>query len=126
MSFDRTAGTKQGDGATLTDCGETLAVVRKKALLRILACHHAERAGIQVTDADIAATSEGFRREFGLEKERDFAEWMEKRKLSRATFAKAMRDFTFVHALEQTYAREIDDLVDDQIAVSTARLWCGA
>jgi hypothetical protein len=33
-----------------------------------------------------------------------------------------MHDFTLVRALEQAYAPEVDALVHDQIAVSTARL----
>jgi len=47
MSFDRTIDGwfKAQDAARLTACGETMAVVRKKALLRILACHDADRTG---------------------------------------------------------------------------------
>lgn len=127
MSPEHTAsgGIKVGDEGTLTECGETLAVVRKKALLRVLACRDAERAGIRITDADIAATSEDFRRGFGLEKEEDFVAWMTIRNLSAGAFAKAMRDFAVVRALELVYAREIDNLVHNQIAVSTARLRSG-
>lgn len=125
MSIDRTAGgwIKAADtDAALTECGETMAVVRKKVLLRILACHDAERAGIRITDADIAAASADFRRGFGLEQEDDFVAWLTKRKLSPTAFARAMHDFTLVRALEQAYAPEVDALVHDQIAVSTARL----
>jgi hypothetical protein len=108
--------------AALTECGETLAVVRKKVLLRILACHDAEHAGIRLTEADIATASANFRRSFGLESEGEFTAWLLKQKLSRTAFAKAMHDFTLVCALEKAYAPQIDALVHEQIAVSTARL----
>jgi hypothetical protein len=110
------------DAARLTACGETMAVVRKKALLRILACHDADRAGISVTDADIKATSGWFRRGFGLLADEDFSHWIECQNLTEAAFAKAMHDFTVVRLLEEAYTEEIDQLVPAQIAISTARL----
>jgi hypothetical protein len=124
MSFDRTIDgwIKADDAARLTACGETMAVVRKKALLRILACHDADRAGISVTDADIKATCDWFRRGFGLLADEDFSRWIECQKLTEAAFARAMHDFTVVRLLEEAYAEEINELVPDQIAISTARL----
>jgi hypothetical protein len=123
MSFDRTIdGWMKTDAAGLTACGETMAVVRKKALLRILARHDADRAGISITDADIKATSDGFRRGFGLLADEDFSHWIACQKLTEAAFAEAMHDFAVVRLLEESYAGEIDRLVPDQIAISTARL----
>jgi hypothetical protein len=124
MSFDRTIDgwIKADNAARLTACGETMAVVRKKALLRILACHDVDRAGISVTDADIKATSDWFRRGFGLLADQDFSRWIERQKLTEAAFAKAMHDFTVVRLLEEAYAVEINELVPDQIAISAARL----
>ena len=105
----------------LTACGETLAVVRKKALLRILARREAERAGLNVTDADIAATLEKFCHDFGLAEQKELSRWLAQQQLSEAGFAKAMLDFTIVRLLEQAYAGQIDELVPDHIAISTAR-----
>jgi hypothetical protein len=124
MSFDRTIDgwMKADDAARLTACGETMAVVRKKALLRILARHDADRVGISVTDADIKATADWFRRGFGLFTDEDFSRWIECQKLTEAAFARAMHDFTVVRLLEAAYAEEINELVPDQIAISTARL----
>lgn len=122
MSADHDGWVKAADGARLTACGESMAVVRKKALLRILACNDAERAGISVTDADIAATSRWFRDGFGLAADEDFAHWMTCQKLTPSAFAKAMHDFTVVRLLEEAYSEEIDQLVAAQIAISTARL----
>jgi hypothetical protein len=124
MSFDHPIDgwLKVDKGAELTACGETVAVVRKKALLRILACHDADRTGTSVTDAQIRATSDWFRRGFGLLADEDFSCWLECQKLTEAAFARAMHDFTVVRLLEETYVEEINELVSDQIAISTARL----
>jgi hypothetical protein len=124
MSFDRTIDgwVRADDAARLTACGETMAVVRKKALLRILARHDVDRAGVSVTDADVQATSEWFRRGFGLMDEEDFSYWIKCQGLTDVAFARAMHDFTVVRLLEEAYAEEIDELVPDQIAISTARL----
>jgi len=124
MSFDREAGgwfKTEGSGE-LTACGETLAVVRKKALLRILARRDAERANIHVTDADVQATSEQFRRNFGFADDKDLASWIEHQGLTDAAYTRAMHDFTVVRLLEEAYAEEINQLVPDHIAISTARL----
>lgn len=124
MSFDRTIddSMQADDGAQITACGETMAVVRKKALLRILARQAMDRAGVCVTEADIKATSDWFRRGFGLLAGEDFSRWLESQKLTKSAFAKAMHDFALVRLLEEAYAAEIDELVPDQIAISTARL----
>ena len=68
MSSDREADGwfKAGGSARLTASGETFAVVRKKALLRILARRDADRTKMRVTDADVQATSRRFRQDFGL------------------------------------------------------------
>lgn len=126
MSFDPAIDDliQADDGAQITACGETMAVVRKKALLRILARHAMDRAGVSVTEADMKATSDWFRRGFGLLAEEDFSRWLESQKLTKPAFAKAMHDFTVVRLLEEAYAAEIDELVPDQIAISTARLRC--
>ena len=127
MSFDRSVDgwLKADDTAGLTACGETMAVVRKKALLRILARHDADRTGLRITDAAIQATSDWFRRGFGLLADKDLADWIECQGLTEAAFARAMSDFTIVRLLEEAYAEEIDGLVPNQIAISTARLRSG-
>jgi hypothetical protein len=113
---------KDQNGAELTACGETIAVVRKKALLRVLARHAADRAGIQVKEADLKETSDWFRRNFGLIADEEFSSWIERQGLTELAFAKAMQDFTIVRLVEEAFAEEIDQLVPDQIAISTARL----
>jgi hypothetical protein len=123
MSFDRTIDglMKTNDAAELTACGDTMGVVRKKCLLRILARHDADRANISITGSDIQATSDWFRRGFGLLAEEDFSHWIESQNLTKTAFASAMHDFTIVRLLEQAYAEEINELVPNQIAISTAR-----
>lgn len=124
MSSDReAAGWFNTDGAgKLTASGETLAVVRKKTLLRILACREADRKQMRVTDADVQATSEQFRRQFGLAEAEDLARWIDHQGLTDAAYLRAMHDFTVVRLVEEAYASEIDELVPDHIAISTARL----
>jgi hypothetical protein len=123
MSFDHTIGgwLKSDDAARLTAGGETMAVVRKKSLLRILASHEAQRIGLSVSEADVQATSDWFRRSFGLSAEKDLSHWIECQGLTEAAFIRVMYDFTVVRLLEEAYAEEINGLVPDQIAISTAR-----
>lgn len=123
MSADREAGGwfKKDGSEGVTASGESLAVVRKKALLRILARRDADRTQMLVTDADVQATSEQFRQSFGLAKAEDLARWIEHEGLTDAAYARAMHDFTVVRLLEEAYAKEIDELVPDHIAISSAR-----
>jgi|SRR5437899_88476 hypothetical protein len=127
MSFDRTIDgwRKTSDAAELTACGETMAVVRKKCLLRILARRDADHADISIAGSDMQATSDWFRGSFGLLAEEDFSNWIESQKLTKAAFASAMHDFAIVRLLEQAYAEEINELVPNQIAISTARFRSG-
>jgi hypothetical protein len=124
MNFDRSIGgwLKPDDAARLTACGETMAVIRKKVLLRILARREAERSGLKVTEADVQATSDWFRHGFGLLADKDLTSWIECQGLTEDAFARAMHDFTVVRMIEEAYADEISGLASDQIAVSTARL----
>jgi hypothetical protein len=59
MSFDRTIDgwRKTSDAAELTACGETMAVVRKKCLLRILARRDADHADISIAGSHIGLVS---------------------------------------------------------------------
>ncbi len=124
MSSDREAGGwfKSGGVEERTASGETLAVVRKKALLRILARRDADGAKIRITDADVQATSEWFCQNFGFADKTDLARWIKCQSLSDTAYMQAMRDFTAVRLLEDAYAKEIDELVPDHIAISMARL----
>lgn len=105
-----------------TASGETWAVARKKTLLRILARREAERLGLRVAEADLQATTEHFRRSYGLDESGDLARWRAAQGVSEAAFALAMHDFTMIRLVEAALAADIDGLVDDHIAVGTARL----
>lgn len=105
----------------VTACGETLAVVRKKTLLRILARREAERADLHPSDADVEAMAQHFRQHHGLLDSDELSRWLDSQALSHEGFITAMRDFTVVHMVEKQYAGDIDRLVADHIAVSTAR-----
>lgn len=105
-----------------TACGETLAVLRKKALLRLLARREAARLGLVVTQAEMQAEAERFLAAAGLDDGAALAGWLDASGLGEAAFAAALQDFALVRLLEDRLAREIDALVPDQIAVSSARL----
>jgi hypothetical protein len=102
--------------------GEAIAVVRKKALLRILARREAERANIRPSAAEIEDMSEQFRRSFGLTDAAAFARWLAASALGPEGYEAAMRDFAVVRLVEDYCAREIDALVPEQVAISSARL----
>ncbi|ACA14686.1 uncharacterized conserved protein [Methylobacterium sp. 4-46] len=110
----------------LTACGETVAVVRKKALLRLLARREAARLGLRATPEQVRETESQFRLCFGLAAAEDLAGWLAESGLDPAGFAEAMRDFTLVRLLEESLAPEIDRLAAAQVAVGTARLRPGA
>jgi hypothetical protein len=109
-------------GERLTACGESVAVVRKKALLRLLARREAERANLSPTDADVQAASERFRDSHGLSQDADWERWRTANGLSLDGYDVAMRDFALVRLVEDLLAREIDALAPDHIAISTARV----
>jgi hypothetical protein len=113
--------TGEADGCQ-TVCGESIAVVRKKALLRLLARREAERASLHPTDADVQAASEQFRSSHGLSRDEDWERWRAASGLSTDGYAIAMRDFVLVRLVEEHLAREIDALAPDHIAISTARV----
>jgi hypothetical protein len=101
--------------------GEPVAVARKKALLRILARREADRANIRPAEADVQEMSEQFRQGFDLTDADALATWLAANGLSPDDYATAMRDFAVVRLVEAHFAREIDDLVEKQVAISTAR-----
>jgi hypothetical protein len=101
--------------------GEPVAVARKKALLRILARREADRANIRPSEADIQEASEQFRQGFDLTDADTLATWLAANGLSPEDYAVAMRDFAVVRLVEAYFASDIDDLVEKQLAISTAR-----
>jgi hypothetical protein len=101
--------------------GESVAVARKKALLRILARREADRANIRPTEADVQEMSDQFRQGFDLTDADALAMWLAANGLSPEDYATAMRDFAVVRLVEASFAGEIDDLVHKQVAISTAR-----
>jgi hypothetical protein len=101
--------------------GETIAVARKKALLRILARREADRANIRPTEADIQDMTGRFRQNFDLTDADTLANWLAANGLSPESYAAAIRDFAIVRLVEEYFAGEINDLVQEQVAISSAR-----
>jgi hypothetical protein len=116
-------GWSTGDpGERLTACGESVAVVRKKTLLRLLARREADRANLSATEADVQAMSDQFRLSHGLTRDEDWERWRCAGGLSPDGYSTAIRDFVLVRLVEEHFAQEIDGLVSDHIAVSAARV----
>jgi len=101
--------------------GETLKVVRKKVLLRLLAGHETERLGISPTDDDVHQMARDFRRQFGLLTEADTREWLAQAGLSVEDFTEVMSDFAAIRILERLYVREIDRGVPNHIRINAVR-----
>jgi len=107
----------------LTECGESMAVIRKKVLLRILACREAQRAGIDATPEMVQEMSEEFRSAFDLDTGEKLEDWLRQNGLNVEIYARSMRDFAFVKAVESAHASEIEEMTDYHVAVSMARGW---
>jgi hypothetical protein len=101
--------------------GETMAVVRKKVLLRLLARREAAHLGLQVTSDELQARADRFRADYGLLTAADTTRWLAAEGLTPHAFTALVRDFCLVDKLEQLYERQVDHGVADQIRVSTAR-----
>jgi hypothetical protein len=101
--------------------GETLPVVRKKVLLRLLARHQAAHLGLAITPDELQERADRFRAEYGLTTAEDTARWLEAEGLTIDAFTALIRDFCLVDRLELLYERQVDQGVADQVRVSTAR-----
>lgn len=100
---------------------EQRAVMRKKALYRVLARHEAQRLGLEISAADVQATTDEFRRCFQLTRADDMRAWMEKTGMGMRELGELMRDITLIERLEERYAAEIDAGLQDQLRLLDAR-----
>ena len=101
--------------------GETLKVVRKKVLLRLLAVREMERLRISVTDDQVNEMARDFRRQFGLLTQADTREWLAETGLSVEEFTEVMSDFAAVRIMERLYAPAIDRDVPNHIRINAVR-----
>jgi hypothetical protein len=105
----------------VTRGGETLKVVRKKVLLRLLAVREMSRLGILLTDDQVHEMACDFRRQFGLLSEAETRAWLDFAGLSVEEFTQVMSDFAAIRVLERLYRTAIDRGVPCHIRVNAVR-----
>jgi hypothetical protein len=81
--------------------GFTLAMFRKKELLRRLCRAEADRRGIAPTDADVAHYADRFRDQAGLGDPEAFAKWLHHNGLDAGEFFASMRDLATIELVER-------------------------
>jgi hypothetical protein len=101
--------------------GETMPVVRKQQLLRVLSRREAERIGIQLTPEEVSQTVNGFRHRYGLTDDDETQRWLSEADLSWAQFVEAMAEMTMVEKMERVYSVEVDAALHRLIKLAQAR-----
>jgi hypothetical protein len=91
--------------------GEDAIVTSKKALLTYLSAKEAERIGLEITDDEVEATSNDFRRRLNLYDQEATMQWLKKAGMSPAAYSAVMRGFAAVLKLENHYAGVIEPLL---------------
>jgi hypothetical protein len=103
--------------------GETMAELRGKQLLRILARREAERLGWQLTVDEVEEKAELFRARHGLLAPEKMLGWMEAEGLSEAAFWQFINDDCLIDRLRRLYGHDIERGLADQLRFGTARLY---
>ncbi len=99
--------------------GENAGVAHKKALLSFLACRELERRGVPLRDEAVQATSDSFRRAFGLGEPEQTLASLQAAGLKLESYTRVMRGFTAVQLIQELCATEMADLVDAHARVAT-------
>jgi len=99
--------------------GETLAVTRKKMLLRILIRRESERMGLAVAPEELHAESDRFRREMGLLSLEETLRWFERQGIDERTWTEFLRDRVLAVKLEHLFDREIDASIGSHVRIAT-------
>jgi thiopeptide-type bacteriocin biosynthesis protein len=102
---------------------ESNAVVRKKALLRLLAEREAERLQLTPSDEEVAAYEDSFRRSFGLGEPGAVARWLAAAGLDAAQFRELMRAGTIIESLQSLLEPQVSSRMAPQRALWTAHGW---
>jgi hypothetical protein len=100
--------------------GETLATLRKKQLLRIIARQEAERLGWKLTVEEIQEYADRFRTQNGLTAQETMLAWMEAEGVTEAAFWQYINDACLIDRLERLHGQEIDTGLADQLRIATA------
>jgi predicted TIM-barrel fold metal-dependent hydrolase len=105
--------------------GETLEVLRKKALFRLLARDVAARSGVAADDAETAAARWEFAHRYGMDGERSVRTWMRREGIAEGTLRSFLADTVLLDKLAAQLEDRLDAETLAQYRISTARSWPG-
>jgi predicted TIM-barrel fold metal-dependent hydrolase len=103
--------------------GETLAVHRRKALLRILVRDAASRLSIVVDESEVQQAVDEFRMDCGLFDFDDTLAWMEKESVTEDVLVRVLQDGVLAEKVRLQLGDQVERELQDQIRVATARKW---
>jgi len=101
--------------------GETMPIVRKQQLLRVLSGLEAERLGLGISPDEVNATATNFRILYGLIEPDETQRWLDEAGLTFDQFMLAMADMAAVDKMEKVYKLEVDAGVARLIRLAEAR-----
>jgi hypothetical protein len=111
------------EAEALLRTGETLEVLKKKVLFRLLARWTGERIGLTVSPEETQRAVDDFRRAFGLERRADVEAWARAEMVTNDMFLQVIRDGAMVEKLSRLYGHQVGADLAAQICMSTARTW---
>lgn len=121
LAVDSSAGAEDED-EVLRLTGESLAVHRKKVLLRLLVNDVAKRFGIFASDDEVQEAVNEFRTDCGLDDVDETVAWMNQAGVSYESLCRVMRDGVLTEKLYRQLHEQVELELPEQVGVSTARL----
>jgi len=109
------------DPAVVPWTGETIPIVRKQQLLRVLANIESDRLGLTVTPEEIERTTNNFRLRYNLVDPDETTRFLAEAGLDWPEFLQAMADMTAVEKMERVYTLEVDAGVARLIRLAQVR-----
>lgn len=101
----------------------SVAELREKQLLRILARREAERMGWQLSETEVQEKAEAFRGRCGLDTAESAGGWMDAEGLSETAFWEFINDACLIDRLRRLYGHAIERGLVDQLRIATASLY---
>jgi thiopeptide-type bacteriocin biosynthesis protein len=101
--------------------GESLEVIRKKILLRLLARREADRLGIVACAQELQDALDSFRLKYGLLTTDEMTRWLESEGLKPETIRRIMYDLVLLRKIEQLNDCDIAREIQDHIRLSSVR-----
>lgn len=98
---------------------DTLKVIRKKVLLRILARHEANRIHLPISAEDVQSMIDEFRIQYNLIDAGQMEKWLTSIGLTNEAFINMMYDLTIIKRLEEEYAMDVTKELPNHILLSS-------